>query len=126
MSRKPASEHGITKIADELGLRDCLTCLAFNGKVYEVMDDESANLAKVKLALVLYSLKWDIKDPNSGTALYDAIDATFEVLLRNKFAELLLDNSNRNEIILITDGEDCCSTKCNLKQACQRVKLISY
>ena len=123
-NRWPATERGIIKIANQLGLRDCFTCLAFNAKVYEVMDAESADVAKLKLALVLSALKPDIKDRNSGTALYDAIDSTFRVLLRNKFAGLLLGDSNRNQIILITDGEDCSSTKCDLDQACQRVKQI--
>ncbi|CAF5183953.1 unnamed protein product, partial [Rotaria magnacalcarata] len=67
------------------------------------------------------------------TALYDTIDSTFQVLLRNKFAGILTGDSNRNQIILISDGADCSSTKCNLHQACQRVnrfmmivKLICY
>jgi len=123
-NRWPATERGIIKIANQLGFKDRFTCLAFNAKVYEVMDAESANVAKLKLALVLSALKPDIKDPNSGTALYDAIDATFQVLLRNKFAGLLIGDTNRNQIILITDGEDVSSTKCNLDQACQRVKQI--
>ena len=123
-NRWPATERGIIKIANQLGLKDSFTCLAFNGKVYEVMDCESANVAKLKLALVLSTLKPDINDANAGTALYDAIDSTFQILLRNKFAGLLLGDSNRNQIILITDGEDCSSTKCNLQQACQRVKQI--
>ncbi|CAF1913032.1 unnamed protein product [Rotaria magnacalcarata] len=123
-NRWPATERGIIKIANQLGLKDRLTCLAFNAKVYEVMDSESANVAKLKLALVLSALKPSIDDANAGTALYDAIDSTFQFLLRNKFAGILTGDSNRNQIILITDGEDCSSTKCNLNQACQRVKQI--
>ncbi|UJR20310.1 hypothetical protein I4U23_023441 [Adineta vaga] len=123
-NRWPATERGIIKIADQLGVKDCLTCLAFNAKVYEVMDGETANMAKLKLALVLPALKPNITDENSGTALYDAIDSTFRVLLRNKLAGLLVGDSNRNQIILLTDGEDCSSTNCNLDQACQRMKSI--
>ncbi|CAF3098326.1 unnamed protein product [Rotaria sp. Silwood2] len=123
-NRWPATERGIIKIANQLSLKDSLTCLAFNAKVYEVMDGEPANSAKLKLASVLSSLKPSIDDANSGTALYDAIDSTFKVLLRNKFAGLLFGDSNRNQIILITDGEDCSSKNCNLEQACQRVKQI--
>ncbi|CAF3098268.1 unnamed protein product [Rotaria sp. Silwood2] len=123
-NRWPVTERGIIKIANQLGLKDRLTCLAFNAKVYEIMDAEAANTAKLKLALVLSALKPSVDDANAGTALYDAIDSTFQVLLRNKFAGLLLGDSNRNQIILITDGEDCSSTKCNLAQACQRVKQI--
>ncbi|CAF1251040.1 unnamed protein product [Adineta steineri] len=37
-NRWPATQRGIVKIVDQLGLNDCLTCLAFNAKVYEVMD----------------------------------------------------------------------------------------
>ncbi|CAF0908662.1 unnamed protein product [Rotaria sordida] len=123
-NRWPVTERGIIKIANQLGLKDSLTCLAFNAKVYEIMDNEPADSAKLKLALVLSSLKPSIDDANSGTALYDAIDSTFKILLRNKFAGLLLGDSNRNQIILITDGEDCSSKNCNLEQACQRVKQI--
>jgi hypothetical protein len=43
-------------------------------------------------------MKPDINDTHSGTALYDAIDATFQVLLRNKFAGLLLGDSNQNQL----------------------------
>ena len=123
-NRWPATERGIIKIANQLGLNDRFTCLAFNAKVYEIMDAESANVAKLKLALVMSALKPDIKDANAGTALYDAIDSTFKILLRNKFVGLLSGDSNRNQIILITDGEDCSSTECNLQQACQRVNSI--
>ncbi|CAF5114712.1 unnamed protein product [Rotaria sp. Silwood1] len=123
-NRWPATERGIIKIANQLDLKDRLTCLAFNAKVYEIMNGEAANVAKLKLALVLSALKPSIDDENSGTALYDAIDSTFQVLFKKKFAGLLLGDSNRNQIILITDGEDCSSTKCNLEQACQRVKQI--
>lgn len=123
-NRWPATERGIIKIANQLDLKDRLTCLAFNARVYEVMDAENANVAKLKLALVLNSLKPSVDDANPGTALYDAIDSTFQILFRNKFAGILLGDSNRNQIILITDGEDCSSTKCNLQQACQRVKQI--
>jgi hypothetical protein len=123
-NRWPATERGIIKIANQLGLRDRLTCLAFNAKVYEVMDGESANVAKLKLALVLSALKPDLNDANSGTALYDAIDATLTVLLKTKFAGLFLGDSNRNQIILITDGEDVSSTKSNLQKACTQMKTI--
>ena len=88
-NRWPATERGIIKIANQLGHQDSLTCLAFNAKVYEVMDGESVNVAKLKLALVLSALKPSIDDANSGTALYDAIDATLQILLRNKLAGLL-------------------------------------
>ena len=88
------------------------------------MDGESANVAKLKLALVLSALKPDLKDAHSGTALYDAIDATLTVLLKNKFAGLFLGDSNRNQIILITDGEDVSSTKSNLQKACTQMKTI--
>ncbi|CAF2019748.1 unnamed protein product [Rotaria magnacalcarata] len=114
-------------------LNDRLTCLAFNAEVYEVMDTESADVAKLKPALVLSALNLRIDNANAGTALYDTIDSTFQVLLRNKFAGSLTGDSNRNQIILISDGADCSSTKCNLHQACQRVnrfmmivKLICY
>ena len=112
-NRWPITERGIIKIANQLGLQDCLTCMAFNAKVYEIMDGESAEVAKLKLALVLSCLKLDIHDPNSDTAWYDAIDATLQVLLKYKFAGFLLcdSNSNRNQIILITDGEDCSSKR---------------
>ncbi|CAF1278442.1 unnamed protein product [Rotaria sordida] len=123
-NRWPATERGIIKIASQLGLNDSFTCLAFNAKVYEVMNAKSADMAKLKLASVLSFLKPNFNDTNGGTALYDAIDSTFQVLLRNKLAGLLLDDSNRNQIILITDGEDCSSIKCNLQQACQRIKQI--
>ncbi|CAF0774025.1 unnamed protein product [Adineta ricciae] len=123
-NRWPATERGIIKIASQLGLKDRLTCLAFNAKVYEVMDAESIEVAKLKLAIVLSQLKPDINDENSGTALYDAIDSTFQILLRNKLAGLLLGDENRNQIILITDGEDCSSTECNLNEACQRMRTI--
>ena len=33
-------------------------------------------------------------------------------------------NANRNQIILITDGEDCSSTKSNLRKACEQTKTI--
>jgi hypothetical protein len=123
-NRWPATERGIIKISNQLGLRDRLTCLAFNAKVYEVMDCEPANMAKLKLALVLSSLKPDINDKNPGTALYDAIDATLTLLLRNKFAGLLTGDSNQNQIILITDGEDVSSTKSNLQKACTQMDTI--
>ena len=69
-------------------------------------------------------VKPSIDDANSGTALYDAIDATLQILLRNKLAGLLTGDSNRNQIILITDGEDCSSTKSNLRKACEEAKTI--
>jgi hypothetical protein len=47
-NRWPATERGIIKIANQLGLKDRLTFLAFNAKVYEVMDAEPANVAKLK------------------------------------------------------------------------------
>ncbi|CAF2060327.1 unnamed protein product [Rotaria magnacalcarata] len=126
-------ERGIIRIANQLVLNDRLTCLAFNAEVYEVMDTESADVAKLKPALVLSALNLSIDNANAGTALYDTIDSTFQVLLRNKFAGILTGDSNRNQIILISDGADCSSTKCNLHQACQRVnrfmmivKLICY
>jgi hypothetical protein len=123
-NRWPATERGIIKIANQLGLRDRFTCLAFNAKVYKFIDNEPANVAKLKLALVLPQLKPDIKDQNSGTALYDAIDATLTVLLGHKFAGLFTGDSNRNQIILITDGEDVSSTKSNLQNACTQMKTI--
>ncbi|CAF1218194.1 unnamed protein product [Adineta steineri] len=123
-NRWPATERGIVKIVNQLGLNDRLTCLAFNAEVYEVMDSESIDIAKLKLALALPSLKPDIDDLNSGTALYDAIGSTFQILLRNKLTGLLLGDSNRNQIILITDGEDCSSTKYDLAQACKCVQQI--
>ena len=97
------------------GLEYQLTCLAFNAEVYEVMSGESASVAKVKLALALSVLKPDVSDANAGTALYDAIDAAHTVLVRNKLAGLLRDDSNQNQIILITDGEDMSSTKNSLQ-----------
>lgn len=123
-NRWPATERGIIKIANQLGLRDRLTCLAFNAKVYEIMDGESANVAKLKLALIMSQLKPATTDNNSGTALYDAIASAASVLLRNKFAGLLSGDANRNQIILITDGEDCSSTKCDLRQACSHMDTI--
>ena len=123
-NRWPATERGIIKIANQLSLRDRLTCLAFNAKVYEIMDGESANVAKIKLQLSLPLLKPSTDDSNPGTALYDAIAKTLEVLLRNKLAGLFIGDSNRNQIILITDGEDCSSTESNLRQACDHLKSI--
>ena len=103
---------------------DRLTCLTFNAEVCEVMSGESADVANVKLALALSVLKPYISDVNAGTALYDAIDAAYTVLVRNKLAGLLLDDSIENQIILITDGEGMSSTEINLQQACQRTKEI--
>ena len=97
------------------GLEYQLTFLAFNAEVYEVMSGESASVAKVKLALALSVLKPDVSDANAGTALYDAIDAAHTVLVRNKLAGLLRDDSNQNQIILITDGEDMSSKKNSLQ-----------
>ena len=124
-NRWDVTERGIIKIANQLDLKDRLTFLAFNAKVFEVMDGESANVAKLKLALVLGSLKPDINDANFGTALYDAIDSTFQALLRNKLSGLFRLDSNRNQIILITDGEDC-SSNSNLQEACEQVKQICH
>ncbi|CAF1237078.1 unnamed protein product [Adineta steineri] len=123
-TRWPTTERGIIKIVNQLALKDRLTCLAFNAKVYEVMDGESVDIAKLKLARALPSIKPRMDDPNPGTALYDAIGSTFQILFRNKFAGLLLGDSNRNQIILITDGEDSSSTKCDLAQACKYVQQI--
>ena len=123
-NRWPATERGIMKIVNQLGLRDRLTCLAFNAKVYEFIDGESANVAKLKLALVMSQLKPSTSDNNSGTALYDAIASASAALLKNKFAGLLSGDTNRNQIILITDGEDCSSTKCDLRQACSHMNTI--
>ena len=123
-NRWPATERGIIKIANQLSLRDRLTCLAFNAKVYEIMDGESATAAKLKLALIMSQLKPATTDNNSGTALYDAIAAAASALLKNKFAGLLSGDSNRNQVILITDGEDCSSTKCDLRQACSHMDTI--
>lgn len=123
-NRWPATERGIIKIANQLGLRDRFSCLAFNAKVYQVMENEPANTAKLKLALALPSLKPAFNDANPGTALYDAIDSTTTLLLQTKFAGLLTGNSNRNQIILITDGEDGDSKKSNLQKACSQMKTI--
>lgn len=123
-NRWPATERGIIKIANQLTLQDRLTCLAFNGKVYRVIDGEAAQVAKLGLALALAPLKPDIDDANPGTALYDAIESAFETLVRNKLAGVLLNDSNRNQIVLITDGEDCSSTSCDLTEACTHMKGI--
>jgi hypothetical protein len=56
--------------------------------------------------------------------LYDAINATFQVLLRNKMAGLLLDDSNQNQIILITDEANVCLTQSWLTKACKDTKAI--
>jgi hypothetical protein len=68
-NRWPAIERGIIKIANQLEWRDRLTYLAFHAKVYEIMNGESAD---------------------------DAIDTTFEILLRNIFAGLFIGDTNRN------------------------------
>ncbi|CAF0931255.1 unnamed protein product [Didymodactylos carnosus] len=123
-NRWPATERGIIKIANQLGLNDRLTCLAFNAKVYEIMDAETANVAKLKLALIMSQLKPALDDANSGTALYDAISSTYNVLLRNKLAGLFMQDSNRNQIILITDGEDVSSKQSSLLNASRQMKEI--
>jgi hypothetical protein len=56
--------------------------------------------------------------------LYDAINATFQVLLRNKMAGLLLDDSNQNQIILITDEANVSLTQSWLTKACKDTKAI--
>lgn len=123
-NRWPATERGIIKIANQLGLRDRFSCLAFNAKVYEFMENEPASTAKVKLALALPTLKPAFNDANPGTALYDAIDSAFTLLFQNKIAGLLASDSNRNQIILITDGEDGDSKRSNLQKACSQMKTI--
>ncbi|CAF3941256.1 unnamed protein product [Rotaria sordida] len=110
----------------QLDLNDRLTCLAFNAKIYEVMDYESANMAKLKLALILSNLKPSFNDSNPSTALYNAIETSFQFLLRNKLTGLFTDDSNRNRIILSTDGEDVNSIKSSLIQACEQTKQNKF
>ncbi|CAF1451435.1 unnamed protein product, partial [Rotaria sordida] len=88
------------------------------------MDYESANMAKLKLALILSNLKPSFNDSNPSTALYNAIETSFQFLLRNKLTGLFTDDSNRNRIILSTDGEDVNSIKSSLIQACEQTKQI--
>ncbi|CAF1006697.1 unnamed protein product [Adineta steineri] len=123
-NRWPITERGIIKIVNQLNSNDRFTCLAFNAKVYEIMDSELISNVKMKLNVALSYMKPNINDMNSGTALYDAIHATSQILLKNKLTGLLSNDSNRNQIILITDGEDSHSTNCNLQQACQLVNQI--
>ncbi|CAF1100097.1 unnamed protein product [Rotaria sordida] len=65
-------------------------------------------------------------DSNPSTALYNAIETSFQFLLRNKLTGLFTDDSNRNRIILSTDGEDVNSIKSSLIQACEQTKQNKF